>query len=208
MKSTYFEFAMIAAVVALSGCSGPTNPVATSETPKTEKEAPPEAVSAKTAFWEMYKPAYAWSNDIMPLTMKAKTVAGVKNVDGKAGMWEATFGSPSKRQFTTFTYSVVAAPPDVKKGVTAAEAIAWAGPRPDVMTFASSDWTVDSDAAYKTALEKAQDWIKKNPDKGLSEESLGAASRFPGPVWYFLWGDAKKGGFFQFVSASTGKALK
>jgi hypothetical protein len=155
----------------------------------------------------MYKPAHAWAADLLPLTIEAKTVSGVKNEDGKAGMWVATFGSSSLKQFATFSYSVVANPPDVRKGVTASNVLPWAGPTHETMPFQSSDFAIDSDEAYKTAAAKAEAWLAKHPGKELTELKMGEARRFPGPVWYFLWGD-KKDGFFAFVSASTGKALK
>jgi hypothetical protein len=155
----------------------------------------------------MYKSAHAWAADLLPLTIEAKTISEIKNEGGKAAMWEAAFGSPSLKQYTKFTYAVVSSPPDIRKGVTAANALPWAGARQDALPFVGSEWTVDSDDAYKTALTKAGDWLQKHPGKELTTESMGAASRFPGPVWYFLWGD-KKDGFFQLVSASTGKALK
>jgi hypothetical protein len=155
----------------------------------------------------MFKPAHAWAADLLPLTIEAKTVSGIKNEGGKAAMWEATFGSPSLRQYSKFTYSIAAKAPDIRKGVTAAGAVPWAGPRPDALAFVSSDFAIDSDEAYKIASAKAAAWLEKHPGKDLTTMSMGAASRFPGPVWYFLWGD-KKDGFFQLVSASTGKALK
>jgi hypothetical protein len=66
---------------------------------------------------------------------------------------------------------------------------------------------IDSDAAYKTAAGKAADWLK---DKDNAEKpvtmSLGAAARFPTPVWYILFG-SEKGGFVAFVSASTGNLI-
>ena len=72
------------------------------------------------------------------------------------------------------------------------------------MTFQTSDFTVDSDAAYKTAAEKAADWLKEkdNAEKPVSL-SLGAASRFPAPVWVILFGTTKSG-FMGIVNASTG----
>jgi hypothetical protein len=206
MNTSQFRFALVATMLTLTGCSGPTTPSEKSDAEKAAA-APPAPVTAKTAFWQMYKPAYAWSKDIVPLTIEAKTIKELKNENGKAAVWEATFGSPSLKSFTKFTYAVVASPPDIRKGVSAASAVPWAGPRPDALSFQSSDLTVDSDEAYKTAAAKAEEWLKKNPSKELTDLSLGAASRFPGPVWYFLWGD-KKDGFFALVSASTGKALK
>ena len=175
---------------------------------ETEKvEAPAVPVTAKTAFWQMYKPAYAWAPDVLPLTLEAKTVSGIKNEDGKAGMWEAHFGSLAKKQYAKFTYAVVAQPPDIRKGVTAAGQVPWAGPTREALSFQNSEFTIDSDDAYKTAMEKAGPWLKEHPTIPLTTLSLGAASSFPGPVWSLVWGD-KKLGFFQLVSASTGKALK
>lgn len=207
MNSSHSGSLLAVAVLTLTGCSGPIEPTAKTEPEKAETSAPPAPVVAKTAFWEMYKSAHAWSADILPLTIEAKTISGIKNEEGKAAMWSATFGSPSRRQFTTYTYAVVAHPPDVRKGVTAAEALPWAGPTPEALAFQSSDLAVDSDEAYKTAAAKAAAWLKEHPGKELTEIKLGAANRFPGPVWLFQWGD-KKDGFFTFVSASTGKALK
>ena len=207
MNTSELGSALVVAVLTLTGCSGPTAPATKAEPEKTEAAAPPVPVTAKTAYWEMYKPAHAWAADLLPLTIEAKTISGIKNEGGKSAMWEAAFGSPSRKQYTKFTYSVAARPPDIRKGVTAEPALPWAGARQDALPFSSADWTIDSDDAYKTALAKAEAWIEKHPGKELTTESMGAASRFPGPVWYFLWGD-KKDGFFQLVSASTGKALK
>ena len=207
MNITLIGPATLFAVLATTACSGPATTASESDAKKTAVEAPPVAVAAKAAYYEMYKPAFQWSNDIMPLTIEAKNIEGFKIEDGKAGMWEATFGSPSKKQYAKFTYSVVAIPPDIRKGVTASSTVPWAGQTKDAMAFVNSDFNIDSDEAYKTAHEKAAEFLGKNPDVKLTTVSLGAAQRTPGPVWTFLWGDKKKG-FFQLVSASTGKALK
>jgi len=207
MKTCVSSSILVVAAMVLTACSGPTTITASNkEAEKAETPAPAVPVTAKTAFYAMYKPAYAWSTDILPLTLQAKTIEGIKNEDGKAAMWEATFGSPTKKQYAKFTYAIVSHPPDLRKGVTAGNTVPWAGPTKDAMAFTTTDFTIDSDVAYKTALEKAQPFLEKHPDIQLTEMSLGAASRFPGPVWYFLWGD-KKLGFFQLISASTGKAL-
>ena len=144
---------------------------------------------------------------MLPLTMEAKTISGFKNEGGKAAMWQATFGSTALKQYATFSYSITAQPPDIRKGVTAAGEVPWGGPTRDALTFQSSEFTIDSDEAYKTAAEKAASFLKEHPDIQLTRMSLGAASHVPGPVWSFVWGD-KKLGFIQVVSATTGKALK
>ena len=208
MNPRPLQAALVLAALALTACSGPDiSPTSVEKSEKEKAEAPAVPVTAKTAFWEMYKSAHAWAPDMVPLTLTIKTLNGVKNEEGKAGMWEATFGSPSKKQYATFSYAVAAQPPDVRKGVTAAGAVPWAGETRDAMSFQTSDFQIDSDVAYKTAYEKAASYLKEHPDIKLTTFSLGAAQRVPGPVWSIVWGD-KKQGFFQLVSASTGKALK
>jgi len=210
MRSLALRSALVFSSLALCACSGPVTFDPTSSNKESEKAAPaapPVPVTAKTAFWEMYKPAHAWSADILPLTLDAKPVGDMKIAGGKAGLWEAHFGSLSKKQFAKFTYSVVAQPPDVRKGVTAGEALPWAGLTRDALAFQTSEFLTDSDEAYKTAFGMAASWAKQHPEIGLTSVSLGAGARFNGPVWSFLWG-TKKNGFYQLVSASTGKPLK
>jgi len=131
----------------------------------------------------------------------------VKNADGKAGVWTAIFGSPTQHAARTYIYSVADQLPDISKGVRAQLTEAWAGPTSAVMTFQTADFKIDSDAAYKTAAEKAAEWLKQkdNAEKPVSL-SLGAASRFPAPVWVVLFGTSKSG-FVSVVNASTGETV-
>jgi hypothetical protein len=171
----------------------------------TISQAPAAPVSGKTAFWEMYKSAHAWASDLEPLRLESKSIPGIQNADGKAAMWRATFGSPGKRQARIFTYAVAPHSPDVYKGVTVGQPLPWNGPTKDAAAFDGSDLMVDSDAAYKTALTKAVDWVGKHPGKEVSC-TLGNAARFQAPVWYVLWGDAKSG-YAVFVDAKSGTVV-
>jgi hypothetical protein len=210
-KNLLMKSAVVFAVLGLTACSS--EPAKTTEV-KTDTDAakkapagPPEPVLAKTAFYEMYTPAHAWAADMVPISLKSGEVAGVKNSQGKAGVWIAVFGSLAQHQARTYTYSVADELPTFAKGVKAQSPEPWAGPTQAVMTFQTSDFTIDSDAAYKAAATKASDWLKdgENAAKPVSL-SLGAASRFPAPVWYILFGDTKSG-FVALVSASTGSII-
>jgi hypothetical protein len=210
-KNLLMKAAFVAAALGLAACSS--EPAKTTEA-KTDTEAakkapagPPEPVLAKTAFYEMYTPAHAWAADLVPISLKSGEVAGVKNAEGKAGVWTAIFGSPSTRMARTYTYSVAEQLPTIAKGVKAEPPEAWAGPTTAVMTFQTSDFTIDSDAAWKTAATKAADWLKdpENASKPVTL-SLGAASRFPAPVWYILFGNSKSG-FVALINATTGNVI-
>lgn len=191
---------VVVAILLTSACS---------EAPQTKPEAkaaPAAPVSGQIAFWEMYKSAHTWAKDALPLTLKSKELSGIKNEAGKFGQWTATFGSPSQREVQTFTYSVAAVAPDIAKGVNESHALPWRGPTQEVMPFDTYDFSVDSDAAYKTASAKAETWLKAHPGEEASL-ILGNATRFKRPVWAVLWGDEKTG-YLVLVDSKSGKIVK
>jgi hypothetical protein len=210
MDKKYLTAAVAIALLGLAACSS--EPAKTTETKATTDDSakkaptgPPEPVLAKDAFYEMYTPAHMWAADLMPLSLASAEVPGVKNADGKAGAWTAVFVSQSMHQARTYYYSVVDALPTYSKGVKADNSVPWAGPSAAAVPFMTSDFMIDSDAAYKTAADKAGTWLKDHPDKPLTM-ALGYATRFPSPVWYFLWGTTKDG-FTVYLSATSGSII-
>jgi len=189
------------AFMLLTACSEAPKSEAKVET-KAEPAAPAGPVTAKTAFWEMYKPAFKWAKDAQPLSMKAITLPDMKFDQGKAGEWNAIFVSPSLKEARTLTYGVVGE----HKGTAISAGQPWYGGVPTSKPFLSNVFVVDSDAAFKTASDKASDWLKKNPGSKV-EMYLASENRFANPVWYVIWGDPKKSGYVAFVDATTGLSL-
>ena len=195
------------AVLLLAACSQA--PPTTATEAKTKNEAAPPAppaptgpVSAKTAFYEMYKPARAWAPDFAVLSFASKEVPGIDSADGKFGVWTAVLVSPSRNEARTYTYSVVDSGTTIHKGVSDEGGQVWSGATATSRPFQSMEWSIDSDAAYKTAFAKAESWVKKHPGRKIAF-TLANASRFATPVWYLLWGD-KASGYAVVVSATTG----
>src|SRR5579864_1091810 len=203
MNRIYLKTIVTIAVLLMTACSEPPK----TETAKTEPSGPAAPILGRKAFFEMYKSAYAWSNDLVPLKLESKDLPGIKNEAGGAGMWSATFGSSRKHQIVVITYAVAAHPPDIYKGVSVGRAIPWSGPSRDAMPFQTSDVVVDSDAVYKAALAQAEPWLKKHPDKQVSLQLGNNPTRFSAPVWYVLWGDTKSG-YNAFVNSKTGEVVK
>jgi hypothetical protein len=193
--------------ILLAGCSSSSQPAAPSAQTATQPAAAPDIVTAKTAFWPMYKEAHSWANDVVVIRLTAKPVPGFQNHAGKAALWEAVFASPSLKTYRIFTNSIASVPPNIFKGVTAGLALSWAGATRDAMPIDLSLFTVDSDAAFTAASADAADWLKKNPGKDLAALELGDTWKFPGPVWYVMWG-TKTSGYATFIDASTGRVLK
>ncbi|MCU1263273.1 MAG: hypothetical protein JWO80_6158 [Bryobacterales bacterium] len=205
MKHSLLPF-VLAAVFGLSNCSEPIKTKPAETEAKKEPAGPPQPVTAKTAFWAIYKPARAWATDLQPVSVTSGEVPGIKNEAGKAGLWTIVFVSPTLHQARTYYYSVADGLPVVVKGIKLVRTAPWSGPTADVVPIQTSEFSIDSDAAYNTASAKAGNWIKKHPDKQVSFV-LGNASRFPSPVWYVLWGTTKSG-FEVFVNATQGTVFK
>lgn len=205
-KQLFITAAAVAAVLALTACSGSPKPGAIepkagAETQK-EPPKPPEPVAAQTAFYEMYKPARTWAPDLLLLSLASNELPSLKNEGGKAAMWTAVFVSPSRREARTFFYSVVNEGASASKGVTAGGTQPWSGPTPRSRPFQTTAFVVNSDAAYKTAFTKAEAWVKKHPDK-TAAMFLGSTAKFPSPVWLVMWGTTKSG-YAVYVDSTTG----
>jgi hypothetical protein len=202
-----FTSTVMVAALALSACSEAPKPAAKDATEaKTEPAKAPEAVTAQLAFYEAYKPARTWATDLLALSVSSGEVPNIKNEGGKAGLWKIIFVSPSRKEARTFTYAV-ADSGDIRKGITISDALPWAGATTTSSTFANSEFAVDSDAAYKTAVGEADAWLKKHPDEKAPSLRLGNASRFAAPVWYIMWGTSKNG-YAALVNATTGAPIK
>ena len=196
----------LAPVAFVTACSEAPKPAETKAEAKVEPAKPAGPVAGQTAFFEMYKPARQWASDILPLSLANNDVPGIPSVDRKRAAWTAVFVSPSKREAMTLFYAVADHGDNIRKGVTSSAPASWSGATPKSKPFAVSEVSVNSDAAYKTAYEKAAAWVKKHPDKKVSM-FLASSSRFPAPVWYVLWGNTKVG-YMVFVNATTGAVLK
>jgi len=100
----------------------------------------------------MYTSARTWTTDFVILKVESKEVPGFKNENGKAAMWQATFASPSRQEYRTYTYAIAAVPPDIYKGVVVGGPEPWNGTYTrSAMPIQISEFSVDSDAAYQAA---------------------------------------------------------
>jgi hypothetical protein len=206
MHTNLLKVVIACAVLAfLTDCSqAPQTPA-----PETKKAAAPaapaEPVAAQSAFFEMYKPARQWAKDLLVLSLVGNEIPGFKNADGKAAMWTVVFVSPTLRQARTCTYAIADHGTSIHKGVDIGGSESWSGETPKSQPFQITEFAVNSDAAFKTASEKAAAWLKKHPDAPVAM-ALGKTSHFSGPVWYIQWGTTKQG-YAAYVNATTGEVI-
>jgi len=209
MRRYFSSSLLLVAALLMAACSETPKPEANQASAEANAAAAaPEPVTGKTAYWAIYKSAYTWANDVVPLKLESKSVTGVKNDAGKAGMWTGTFGSARRAEVVDISYAVIADPAtDTMKGVSVGHALPWSGPTPEVMPFQGSDIVFDSDAAYKTASAQAAAWLKTHPDKEPEFIMGNNLHTFGAPVWYVKWGD-NKDGYNAFVNTKTGELAK
>jgi hypothetical protein len=190
----------------LGACSSDTKTAPSDDKSAAAAAAPAGPVSGKTAYWEMYTRARSdFAKDIMPISLEAKEIPGIANGDGTAAMWTAEFVSDSQKERRTFTYAVVAHPPDIYKGVTIGRPLPWSGSR-DIMPFSMGGVQVDSDAAFKSATADAATFLKAHPVKDPTV-SLKELTRYQGiPTWIVFWGNDKLG-YRSFISGVDGKPM-
>ncbi len=163
---------------------------------------PEGPIPALTAYYEVYKLARSLAPDLQTASVTGKDVEGQKSGEGKFMQWEIVFVSASKQTAYTFLYSTIEQP-NILKGINNQGTQRWGGASQAATPFANSDFSIDSDAAYKAAAEKAEEWLKKN-DKPITAFALGNATKFPSPMWYIQWG-TKTGGYAAYINAATGK---
>jgi hypothetical protein len=188
-------------LLALAGCS---------EAPKqaTEKKKEPpkpaEPVTGRQAFHQMYANARGWAADVQALRLGSLQLPEVKAEPGKSGAWQATFVSPFRGRARTYTWSAIESAGNLHKGV-------FAGPeetyvqRGQAKPFLIAALKTDTDEAYKTALKKSAEYVKKNPDMPINFQ-LELTTRFPNPCWRVIWGESiSRSNYSIIVDASTGE---
>jgi hypothetical protein len=172
-----------------------------------EPEKPPEPIAGRYAFHQMFAAARSWASDAQVVRLHNVPLTEVKSADGKAGCWQTTFMSPSRQRSRIYTYSVVESAGNIHKGVFAGLEETYTQ-RGQAKPFLVAALKTDSVDAYKTALEKSTEYVKKNPDKPV-QFLLELIPRFPNPAWRVIWGESVgTSNYSVYVDASTGKYLE
>jgi hypothetical protein len=184
---------------------------ACSEAPKAaeEKKPPkaPELLTGRQAFQRMYPQARGWAPDAQPLEIRSVRLGQIKADPGQSGAWQVVFVSVSRGKAKTYTYSAVESDGNLHEGVFGGLEEDYSG-RGDSSPFLIAAIKVDSDEAYKTAAEKSEAYLKKNPDKPVTF-LMEQTRRFPDVTWRVIWGDSvSTSDYSVFIDGSTGKLLQ
>ena len=116
--------------------------------------------------------------DVKPFRLQSAYTADAPTSDGKAGLWRASFASPSKRMMKMFVWSGLVGPDAPEKGVTFTAEDSWSSSNSATQVFDLGFLKVDSSQAYDVAQQHGgESCSRKMPSSPYSSCSTGMAAR-------------------------------
>lgn len=169
------------------------------------KPQPPDLLTGRSAFQQMYIAARGWAADVRPYQMESVPVGDYKGADGKAVLWRAAFASASMRASKPYTWSGIDAPDVPSRGVSPGTQDPFTPGNDFDMQFLK----VDSDKAFEVAQKHGGDKIlKDNPGTPVSY-LLDWNRSGNDLVWHVIYGNSRnEAKLVADVDASTGEFLR
>ena len=162
--------------------------------PASQPAAKPAAKEAqfetgRTAFQKMFLAARLWAPDVRPFRLQSQFTADAPTAEGKAGLWRASFASPSKRMMKLFAWSGLVGPDAPEQGISFSAEDSWNPSNSSTVPFDIAFLKVDSDKAYEVAQKNGGDKLtKKDPKQPVIFQLAWDASKNQ-LVWHVLYGE-------------------
>jgi len=188
MIKTFF---LCCALALLVSCSSENKTAATSPAQPAAKPAVkgPQYDTGRTAFQRMFIAARAWAPDIKPFRLQSQFSADAPTAEGKAGLWRASFASPSKRAMKMFVWSGLVGPDAPEQGVSFSAEDSWSPSNVSTQPFDIGFLKVDSDKAYEVAQKNGGEKLtRKDPKQPVTFLLTWDGSKNQ-LVWHVLYGD-------------------
>jgi hypothetical protein len=183
------------ALALVSGCSSSPKP-AEQENPK-----PPELLTGRSAFQQLYIAAHGWAADARPYELQSQTVADSKGQNGVASLWRASFASQTGHSSKPYMWSGVDLPEGPSRGVSS-------GPQDTFMpgnAFDVNFLKVDSDKAYQVAEKHGGEKLADSPVVYLLDWNRGENNL----VWHVIFGTSRNDAKLVIdVDATTGNFIR
>ncbi len=188
MNYTLIAFLALALIPACSS-SKPAGAPSNSEqaTPKSEA-AQSQYETGRVAFQKMYLAARLWAPDVKPFRLQSAYTADAPTSEGKAGLWRASFASPSKRAMKMFVWSGLVGPDAPEKGVTFTAEDSWSPSNSATQVFDLGFLKVDSNQAYDVAQKHGGEKLLKKDAKQPVFFMLDWDSRKNTLLWHVVYG--------------------
>jgi hypothetical protein len=159
----------------------------TSDADQPTKPEPPEALTGRSAFQQMYVAAHGWAPDVRPYQLQSQVTGNYKGTEGKAVIWSAAFASASLRSSKPYTWSGIDSPDAPSRGISPGTQDSFTPNN----TFDIQFLKVDSDQALGVAQKNGGDkTLQENPgipvlyllDWNRSNNNL---------IWHVIYGNSR-----------------
>jgi hypothetical protein len=158
---------------------------------------------------KMYISARSWTGDVKPFNLQSVATKDANGQDGKAGVWQCGFASPSRRGLKLFAWSGIKADDAPEPGVASRPEDTYNPANTSTQIFDMAFLKVDSDKAVEEANKHGGDKILKKDPSTKVFYLLDWNSRENKLAWHVLYGperdnpklrvavDATTGGFIR-----------
>ncbi len=188
----------------MAGCSS--EPSKPAEKPQPKE---PEFVTGRTAFQKCYIAARGWARDAQPYRLQSKITTDSPGKDGKADLWQASFGSPTQRSVKPFTWSGTSVDDAPSRGVNPGNEDTYIPTNASTQIFDMQFLKIDSDQAFTEAQKHGGDkLIEKSPDTPISYvlDWTPATNQL---IWHVLYGSNPDTAKLKVdINATTGEFIR
>lgn len=197
------------ALLLLTACSSSPKPAASAESQPVPKAAPKAAEyeTGRVAFQKMYLSARGWAGDAQPFRLQSQFSPDAPA--GEAGLWRASFASPSKRMMKLFLWSGLVGPDAPEPGVSFSAEDSWNSANSSTRVFDLGFLKVDSDTAYEVAQKHGGDKLTAKDPKQAAFFVLDWDTQKNELVWHVIYGSSQDEAKLRIaVSATSGEFLR
>lgn len=198
------------ALALLAACSS-TPKTGNSESQPAAKPVPKQAeyLTGRTALQQMYISARGWAGDAKLFRLQSQFTPGAPTAEGKAGLWRASFASPSKRAMKMFVWSGLVGPDAPEQGITFSAEDSWNPSNASTQVFELGFLKVDSDEAYTVAQKHGGEKLTVKDPKQPVVFVLDWDAQKSVLVWHVIYGNSPDEAKLRIaVNASSGEFLR
>ncbi len=168
-----------------------------------------EYETGRVAFQKMYLSARGWAGDAAPFRLQSRFTPDSPVIEGKAGVWRASFASPARKMMKMFVWSGLTGPDAPEQGVSFSAEDSWSPTNTSTQVFNLGFLMIDSDKAYEVAEKNGgQRLTAKDPKQPVFFVLDWDASKNQ-LVWHVIYGSSQDEAKLRIaVNASTGEFLR
>jgi hypothetical protein len=199
------------ALLLLAACSSGPKTGSGAESQSAAKAVPKQAEyeTGRTALQKMYISARGWAGDVKLFRLQSQFTADAPTSEGKAGLWRASFASPSKRMMKLFEWSGLVGPDAPEQGVSFSSEDAWNPTNGSTRIFDLGFLKVDSATAYEVAQKHGGEKLTAKDPKQSVFFILDWDPQKNQLVWHVIYGNDQDEAKLRIaVNASSGEFLR